>query len=276
MLGPFLFNLYVNDLVNAAAKCSVVQYADDTTIVVKSKRNGVTLQNKAEKVIASILKWFVVNRLDINVNKTKFIAFGKAGGEIASLSVENQIILKLDVVNFLGLRIDADLQWTTHINYVISRMKQTRTMLARIPFLFDTNTRIYLAKTLVLLIINMYDFIYGSSATRTLRYLDTAYNDLMRSILGFRRSQHVRIIDMYNMISFDPLAERRNKSLLKFMKNVESGQLYSSISMLFVKPTHRYATRVHDYYVIPNCKTNLGKRRVSVRGLALLNLEIGK
>jgi hypothetical protein len=170
------------------------------------------------------------------------------------------------VVNFLGLRIDAGLQWTAHINYVISRIKQIRMLFARLPLFLDRNIRIYLTKTFVFPIINMYDFLYGTAASRTLRYLDIAYNDLMRSILGFRRTQHVRVTDMYNMTSFDPLVERRNKCLLQFMKRVKSAQLRSDIRVLLVKATHNYTSRAHDHYVIPKSSTNFRQRRVSVRG----------
>jgi ribonucleases P/MRP protein subunit RPP40 len=35
VLGPLLFNVYVNDLCNALTKGTLVQYADDTTIMQK-------------------------------------------------------------------------------------------------------------------------------------------------------------------------------------------------------------------------------------------------
>ena len=274
VLAPLLFNLYVNDLTNAARNCKVVQYADDTTILVKSKRDSQVTKEKAERAIGSIMKWFIANRLEINVNKTKFAVFGKESKALVCLKVCSQVILKSDVAKFLGLRIDDKLQWIADVNYIISRIKRIRMMFARLPLFFDTNMRIYLAKTFVLPIINMYDFIYGAASSQTLRHLDIAYNDLMRSVLGFRRMQHVRVADMYDMASFDPLLERRNTSLLKFMKHVESGQLYSTIRLLLVKASHHYATRAHDHYVIPISNSNVGQRRVSVRGLTLLNLDM--
>jgi hypothetical protein len=88
-------------------------------------------------------------------------------------------------------------------------------MFARLPMHLDVATRIYLPKTLVLPIINMYDFIYGTASGRTLRSLGTACNGLMRSMLGIKRSEHTRVVDMYKLTSFDQLAERRNESLLK-------------------------------------------------------------
>jgi ribonucleases P/MRP protein subunit RPP40 len=39
VLGPFLFNLYVNDISRAAMRSQIMQYADDTTRLIKTKRD---------------------------------------------------------------------------------------------------------------------------------------------------------------------------------------------------------------------------------------------
>jgi hypothetical protein len=80
--------------------------------------------------------------------------------------------------------------------------------------------RLYLVKALVLPVINLYDFIYASASLSCLRRLDVAYNDLMRAILGIRRSVHMRIEDMHTVTGLDRLSDPRQKSLLKFMLNV--------------------------------------------------------
>lgn len=79
------------------------------------------------------------------------------------MTVDSHTIPACDSVKLLGLRIDANLSYATHINYVISRVKQTRVMLIRLAHLFDRCNRQYLVKSLILPIINMYDFIYASA-----------------------------------------------------------------------------------------------------------------
>jgi hypothetical protein len=74
VLGPFLFNLYVNDLSNVAARYKVIQYADDSLLLVKSKDNAAAFTAQA---VYAVLQWFRLNRLDINVRKTTFMTFGK-------------------------------------------------------------------------------------------------------------------------------------------------------------------------------------------------------
>ena len=68
ILGPFLFTIYVNDIQNSTT-------TDDTTLFhpltnVKTQ-NIMIINNKLDKVYT----WLCVNRLSLNIEKTKFIIF---------------------------------------------------------------------------------------------------------------------------------------------------------------------------------------------------------
>jgi hypothetical protein len=117
----------------------------------------------------------------------------------------------------------------------------------------------------------MYDFIYAVAPSKYLTQLNSAYNQLMRTVLGVRKAEHIKISELYSMTKFTPLANCRQASLYNFMVNVEDGHWYSMIKSNFVKATHIYSTRSSEKYVIPVCRTAKGEFRISVRGLRLLN-----
>jgi hypothetical protein len=160
------------------------------------------------------------------------------------------------------------------VNSVISRAKQLRIFFNRSPYSLTATLRAYLCKTLIFPIIALYDIVYGMACTRSLRLLDTAYNDLMRSVLGLRRSQHFRISDMHKLTSFEPLNTRRTKALFKFMSDVIAARTFSKINRLLINSNHSHDTRMSNQYLIPVSRTSLGDQRVSVRGLKLLNLRL--
>jgi hypothetical protein len=147
-------------------------------------------------------------------------------------------------------------------------------MLRRLGYLFDRHTRQYLAKALVLPVINMYDFIYAAATSSALHRLDVRYNDLKRVILGIRRSVHFCIADLHKLTGLDKLSDRRRKSLLKFMQDVTEEKLYSRLCLSCHKTVCTYQTRFHGY-MIPRFKTNVGRQRIAVRGLKLLNENVG-
>ena len=156
----------------------------------------------------------------------------------------------------------------------LARIRQFRLTLGGLRLYFDVNTRIYLTKAFILSVIDLYDIIYRAAASTTLRYLDTAYNDLMRSILGYTRVQHVRIVDMYKLTSLEPLSDRANRALLKFMNQVELKRIHSDVQSLLKKVDHRYGTRLHNYFVTPVSHTKFGMQKVSTRGIKLLNSDM--
>jgi hypothetical protein len=168
VLGPLLFNIYVNDLSNALTKGLLVQYADDTTILVKSRKSLAQFVNKVECAVGDVITWFKANKLQVNFKKTNFIVFGRNRLLVSSITVDTHIVPSSNSVTLLRLRIDSNLSYVSHVNYVISRVRQVNVMLTRLFYMFDCYTRQYLVKSLALPIVNLYDFIYASASVSSL------------------------------------------------------------------------------------------------------------
>ena len=76
MLGPLLFNIYVNDVKDDTDVNSIIiQYADDTFIFCSGKTISESKLH-LEKVIAKLILSFKKNELNVNEIKTKFIILG--------------------------------------------------------------------------------------------------------------------------------------------------------------------------------------------------------
>ena len=73
MLGPILFLLYINDLPNATNFFSSL-FADDTFFL-KSSPYLDTLMNETNDELEKASRWFIANKLTLNVSKTKFMVF---------------------------------------------------------------------------------------------------------------------------------------------------------------------------------------------------------
>ena len=96
VLGPLLFNLYVNDLSNFLS-CETIQYADDT-VLLSSHDEVLKCKDELEKAIEKCIKFFKLHHLKINPDKTEIIVFGssnphdettlKVGDKLISLKAE--------------------------------------------------------------------------------------------------------------------------------------------------------------------------------------------
>ena len=71
-LGPLLFLLYINDIVNSSDKLSFCLFADDTNIFVSS-RNHKELESTMNQELKKVKNWCDINKLSINLKKTNFM-----------------------------------------------------------------------------------------------------------------------------------------------------------------------------------------------------------
>jgi hypothetical protein len=71
VLRPLLFTLYINDLPNSVTHDSkVIHFADDTSVLVTDK-DCTKFKQKMNLALMSLDRWFTVNRLMLNITKTK-------------------------------------------------------------------------------------------------------------------------------------------------------------------------------------------------------------
>lgn len=120
ILGPLLFLIYMNDIEN-----SCILYADDTVVLsVSNTWRGA--ERKMNELLAKIDKWFIQNRLTLNLEKTVYMALGVYKDSTPSalnVSIRNQSITRVTTCKYLGVQIDCNLRWEDHINLIVKKTK---------------------------------------------------------------------------------------------------------------------------------------------------------
>ena len=112
ILGPLLFSIYVNDLVMVSIKFNHMMYADDTTLYFNLEdfdcRN---LDNEINSEIEKINIWLKLNKLSLNVDKTKYKIFYTNQRMIPpiALSINSKLIAQVSTLNFLGIMLDSNM-----------------------------------------------------------------------------------------------------------------------------------------------------------------------
>ena len=77
ILGPLLFILFINDIINAskiAEIAEIIMFADDTTLFFKHKELGI-LYTTINVELAKISQWFKLNKLPLNIKKPTILCF---------------------------------------------------------------------------------------------------------------------------------------------------------------------------------------------------------
>jgi hypothetical protein len=125
ILGPLLFLVYINDLCLVCKHSIPLLFADDTNLFINGQ--DLTLMSSViNKELADISQWLKVNKLSLNIDKTKFMIFTrkkKASHEI-NLYIDNKSLSETNVSKFLGVLIDNKLNWKQHIAYVAGKVSR--------------------------------------------------------------------------------------------------------------------------------------------------------
>lgn len=142
ILGPFLFLVYVNDLPFMVQKSTdIVLFADDTSLIFKVDRKDSNL-NVLNSVLRLILNWFTVNNLVLNAKKTKCINFCLPNVRKLNLNIilDNDKLECIDSTVFLGITLDAKMQWGPHIDALSNRLSSAAYAIWKIRQLTDVAT----------------------------------------------------------------------------------------------------------------------------------------
>ena len=119
VLGPLLFLLYINDLPDCLTNSYPRMYADDTHLTHADKDLNI-IQSCLNEDLLNISKWLIANKLTLNMTETEFMLIGskqKLNALTASpvLSINGSPVNQVSTSKSLGVLIDANLTWGSHI-----------------------------------------------------------------------------------------------------------------------------------------------------------------
>ena len=100
-------------------------YADDTTLCF-NVNNNVT-DDLLNYELSKICDWIGVNKLALNVSKTKFMVFHTVNKHVIypKLNINKNNIERVTNFNFLGLTLGSTLSWNHHIGKISLKISKS-------------------------------------------------------------------------------------------------------------------------------------------------------
>uniref|UniRef100_A0A1B6LBV2 Reverse transcriptase domain-containing protein n=2 Tax=Graphocephala atropunctata TaxID=36148 RepID=A0A1B6LBV2_9HEMI len=127
VLGPLLFLVQVNDLPSSVG-AKYILYADDTTFL-NVHSDFDSLKNLVNSTVEEASTWFRANGFLLNESKTKNIIFS-----LKQKPLNNPSQNICTTVKFLGIHIDDNLTWNSHIEFISKRLCRVIFLLRRILY----------------------------------------------------------------------------------------------------------------------------------------------
>ena len=140
-------------------------YADDTTIYFNlADFPALNREQEINKELEKLNIWFKLNKLTLNVDKTKCMFFHKRRAVPSiNLSMNN---IPIDIVphfNYLGITLDEHLSWKTHVAMVNGKLSKINGILNRLKYIYPTHVPLTIYKSLFVPHINYGSLVWGQN-----------------------------------------------------------------------------------------------------------------
>ncbi len=178
VLGPLLFLIYINDIGNASTAFHDVLFADDTSllgtinafdVIPKTDEKWKEVSSKINEELEKIQQWLNLNKLSLNVKKTKFMFFHNRKDTIKSnlkLNINNVAIEQVKKFCFLGLIINDSLNWKDHINEISNKIAKTVGVMNRMKNSVPTKALKLIYSSLILSRLHYCNLVWGHKPGR--------------------------------------------------------------------------------------------------------------
>ena len=267
ILGPLLFILYVNDITNCSKYLHFILFADDTNLFYSCSDINVLFQT-VNAELAKLAKWFRANKLSLNVEKTNYILFG--GKHLPNINftllIDGSKIEQVDSTKFLGIIIDAKLNWKKHTNYIASKISSGLGILSRIKLVVPRNVLLMLYYTMIYPYLTYCTIVWGSANSSVLNHIVILQKRAIRLILNshYRASSSalfyaLKLLKVPDIVNFQTM-----HFMFKLKNNLLPLSCMNYVSVANIDRIH--ITRRICYFNIPSVRTNIHGKSITVRG----------
>ena len=150
ILGPLLFNVFINDIFYFIKKGTLYNYADDNTLSFAHPDYDVLISTLEEESLV-LIDWFKINCMKANPDKFQALAVGNNTLKNNPVfNIDSAIISCDDVVNLLGISIDYQLNFDSHIRSLCRKASQQLNVLKRIGSFLSRLNKLTIFHTFIL------------------------------------------------------------------------------------------------------------------------------
>ena len=196
----------------ACNEAKFLLFADDTAIFY-SAQSSTELQENISISFPKILEWLHANRLSLSAPKTFYQIYAPGGTtDTICIPVGTEQISRAHTVKYLGVLVDDDLKFKSHIDKVSGITRRNLGVITRAKFLLQKKHRYMLYNALILPYLSYCITIWGSNYEATLKPLVTIQKRAIRLISGVGPLEHtsplfdhLKLLKLYDLNKYQIL-----------------------------------------------------------------------
>ena len=166
ILGPLLFLIYINNIAYLCPDLNIDLYADDSTLF-KSDTELSRVESHLQSNLNCISEWCTYNNMALHPQKTKCMVIGSKqklrGDNHLTLKVNDCILENVNSQKVLGVFIDCNLSWHTHIDFVCKNLNNKISLLKHILYYLTDDMKLMFYNAYLVPIFDYCCTIWGKS-----------------------------------------------------------------------------------------------------------------
>jgi len=274
-LGPLLFLIFINDLPNCLNTALARMFADDTSISVHSV-NISGLEPLLNIEIKNLHSWLLANKLSLNIAKTELMIIGSRQKFTAhdnyeiNINIAGSEIKKVDCAKSLGVTIDKNLNWSSHIYDVTKKVSSSIGALKRIRPFISTETAQQIYNALIQPHFDYCSIVWSGLSQELSDRLQKLQNRAARVIT--KTNYETPSTQILNDLRWDTLAVRREKQKAMLMYKTISKSAPVYLQELFsAKHNQRNLRNCENVLKLPMPRTEYLRKSFCYSGAKLWN-----
>ena len=149
VLGPLLFNIFINDLFLMRLDSETCNFADDNTIY----SCGLDLHEivtNLDSDLNRLLEWFTNNGMVANPKKFQLTFLGLKGQRRLRLNINENKLSATDNVKLLGIEIDNQLKFSNHVKTLCSKVNKKISAFSRLSMYISREQALTICNAVIL------------------------------------------------------------------------------------------------------------------------------
>ena len=143
VLGPLLFNIFINDLANVSRVLKLVKFCDDSTLYLTGRRISEMIDIVNSEMLL-ISQWCLANRMSLNTDKTVAMIFSNRRIRtcppiVLKNGYNYDLVKRVDNIKFLGIYYDEHMKFKKHISHLCNTLSRIAGMFYRLSSYLPTH-----------------------------------------------------------------------------------------------------------------------------------------
>ena len=200
ILGPLLFNIFINDIFFLDSNGLLFNYADDNCLSYAG--NNVELIEKTlTSDIDTLRKWFKENSFEANPVKFQPMLISSRDKTDLKLnvSVDGTMLETAESIKILGVTVDRKLNFNDHVSQMCTKAGRQLNVLQRLKGCLDYNSRMAIYKTFIMSNFNYCPVIWMFTSKASLSKLETLQKRALRFVLNDYESTYQNLLHNCNV-----------------------------------------------------------------------------